>query len=123
VAQFSSFGCYERFMKTSCIIIFTILLVGCASTRHSASLTAEQAQAFALQLANDKASTLYYCQPFRDGQPAQFVAGHWIWVEQQGFGHDDIQATVELAANGSTNNVDLKLFDNQNTSLPQRIFP
>jgi uncharacterized protein YcfL len=96
-------------MKTSFIIIFTLLLVGCASTRQSASLTAEQAKTVAMRLANDKAFTLYHCQPFRDGQPARFVAGQWVWVDYQGFGYGDIQATVELAADGSTHSVDLKL--------------
>jgi hypothetical protein len=68
-----------------------------------------------MRLANDKASTLYQHQPFVAGQSAQFVAGHWLWVARQGFGRGDIQATVELAADGSTNNVDLQLFDSQNT--------
>jgi uncharacterized protein YcfL len=49
-------------MKTSFIIIFTLLLVGCASTRQSASLTAEQAKTVAMRLANDKAFTLYHCE-------------------------------------------------------------
>ena len=31
-------------MKTTCIVIFTFFLVGCANTRQSASLTAEQAK-------------------------------------------------------------------------------
>src|SRR6266481_5877421 len=101
------------FMKTPCIIIFALLLVGCANTNQSALLTAEQAKTVAMRLANDKASSLYHCQPFRDGQSAQFVAGHWLWVKQQGFGHSDFQATVELAADGSTNKVDLQLLDSQ----------
>jgi hypothetical protein len=101
-------------MKTSCSIIFAFLLAGCASTYQSASLDGNQAASVALRLANDKASRLYRHQPFADGQPAQFVAGHWLWVERQGFGRGDIQATVELAADGSTNNVDLQLFDSQN---------
>jgi hypothetical protein len=108
-------------MRASFIVGFALLLVGCnTSTRQGASLTAEQAKTVAMRLANDKASTLYHCQPFRDGQPAQFVAGHWLWVARQGFGHGDIEATVELAANGSTNNVDLQLFDSQNQRLPRR---
>jgi len=100
-------------MKKSSIIIFAFLLTGCAATHQSASLTAEDAKAVAIRLANDRASTLYHCQPFRDGQSAQFVAGRWVWVQQQGFGHGDIQATVEIAANGSTSHVDLQLFDSQ----------
>jgi len=80
------------------------------------TLTAERAKTVAMRLANDKAFTLYHCQPFRDGQPARFVAGQWVWIDLQGFGHGDIQATVQLAANGSTNSVDLKLLDSQNQS-------
>ena len=110
--MFGTLG-FERFMKTSCIIIFTLLLVGCASTRQSASLTAAQAKSVAMRLANDKASILYHCQPFRDGQPARFVAGHWVWMGRQGYGHDDFQATVEIAANGSTNSVDVQLLDSK----------
>jgi hypothetical protein len=101
-------------MKTSCIIIFAFFLVGCASTHQSATLTAEQAKTVAIQLANDRALTLYQCQPFQDGQSAQFVAGHWVWTERRGYGRGDIQAKVELAANGSTNSVDLQLLYNQN---------
>ncbi|MGO8838330.1 MAG: hypothetical protein ACLQAH_19305 [Limisphaerales bacterium] len=103
-------------MKTSLILVLTFILIGCESSRRSASLTAEQATTVAIRLANDKASTLYQHQPFVAGQPAQFVAGHWLWAERQGFGHGDIQATVELAADGSTNSVDLQLFDNQNNT-------
>jgi hypothetical protein len=101
-------------MKISSIIISACLLVGCTGSRQSASLTAEQARSLAIKLANDKALALYHCQPFRDGQPAQFVAGHWIWTGRQGFGHADVQATVELAEDGSAHNVDVKLFDSTN---------
>ena len=85
-----------------------------ATAEKSASLTAEQAKTVAMRLANDKAFTIYHCQPFRDGQPARFVAGQWVWVGLQGFGHGDLQATVQLAADGSTNSVDLRLLDSQN---------
>jgi hypothetical protein len=101
-------------MRISCVIILTFLLAGCTSPRPSASLTAEQARSLAIQLANDKAFTLYHCQPFRDGEPTHFVAGHWIWTDQQGFGLGDVQASVELAADGSTHNVDVQLFDSVN---------
>jgi len=111
-----------RFMKISCIIISAFLLVGCESSRQSASLTTEQATIIAMRLANDKASTLYQQRPFAAGQPAEFVAGHWLWVARQGFGRGDIQATVELAADGLTNSVDVKLFDSEN-QLPMTVIP
>ena len=107
-------------MKRPRIILFALLLVGCTSTHQTASLTADQAKAVAIRLANDKASTVYHCQPFRDGQPARLVAGHWVWTDLQGYGRGDIQATVELAADGSTHKVEVQLLDSQiyfNSSL------
>src|ERR1017187_2848081 len=98
-------------MKTSLVVVLAFILVGCESSRQSASLTSEQATTTAMRLANDKASTLYQHQPFIAGQPAKFMAGHWLWVARQGYGLGDMQATVELAAKGATNSVDLKLFD------------
>ena len=103
-----------HFMKTSLVVVLAFILVGCESSRQSASLTTEQATTIAMRLANDKASILYQRQPFVAGQPAQFVAGRWLWVARQGFGHGDIQVTVEIAADGSTNSVGLQLFDSQN---------
>ena len=93
---------------------FALLLVSCTSTRPSASLTAEQAMAAALRLANDRAFTLYHCRPFHDGQPAQFVAGHWLWVARQGFGHGDIQATFQFAADDASHKVEVQVLDGQN---------
>jgi hypothetical protein len=91
-------------MKTSRIILFAFLLVGCTSTHQTASLTADQAKAVAIRLANEKAAATYHSQPFHDGQPAIFVAGHWTWRQ---LGTGDIEATVELAADGLTNRVAL----------------
>jgi hypothetical protein len=76
------------------------------STRPGASLNAGQARALALRLANDKAATVYHCQSFHDGQPAAFVSGHWIWRE---LAPGDVEATVALASDGSTNNVALNI--------------
>jgi len=104
-------------MKISVIVVFSFLLAGCESSRQSASLTSEQAKAVAVQLANQKADTLYRCEPFQDGPPVRFTRGHWVWSDEHGYGHGDIQATVELAANGSTNNVDVEFFDDQNESV------
>ena len=104
-------------MKISCTLFFTFLLIGCASTDQSVPLTVDQATKVAVRLANDEATTYYNCHPFRDDQPAHFLAGHWLWVERQGVGHSDIQATVELAADGTTNHVDIELSDSQNLPL------
>jgi hypothetical protein len=98
-------------MKSLTITICALLLVGCASSRQSASLTPDQASTLAIRLANHRADTFYHCQPFHDGQPAHLVAGHWVWAGQQGFGRGDLQATVKLAADGSTNDVALLLLD------------
>ena len=101
-------------MKIAFFIYVTLFLAGCTSPRPSGSLTAEQAKVAAMRLANDQAFTLYHCRPFRDGQPALFVAGHWLWVKRQGFGHGDIQATVELAADHSIRKVEVEVLDSQN---------
>jgi|SRR5450432_405004 hypothetical protein len=101
-------------MKISLILVLAFGLIGCESPRQSASLTADQAKTLAMRLANDKAATLYHSQPFIISQPAQLVAGHWLWVARQGFGRGDIQAIVEVAMDGSTNHVDLQIFDSQN---------
>jgi hypothetical protein len=101
-------------MKTPCFIIFALLLVGCASTPPETSLTVEQATAICQRLANEKAFELYQCQPFLTNQPAQFVAGEWLWTKHQGFGLGDIYATVELATNGSARKVEVQLLDNRN---------
>ena len=101
-------------MRTLLLAILAVVFVGCESSRQSASLTTEQATAMAVQLANDKASTLYQSQPFVSGQPAQLVAGHWLWRARQGAGQGDIEAKVELARDGSTNHVDLQLIDGRN---------
>jgi len=91
-------------MKTSLIAVLGFMLIGCESSRQSASLTADQAKAVAICLANEKSAATYHSQPFHDGQPPSFVAGHWTWRQ---LGTGDIEATVELAADGSTNSVTL----------------
>ena len=111
------FGTWEHVMRKPCIIGLTSLLVGCStSTQERTSLNAEQARAAAVRLANNKASMLYHCQPFTDRQPAHFSQGRWIWSDWHGFGQGDIEATVELATNGATNNVALQLLDNRTPS-------
>ncbi len=99
-------------MRTPVIIIFALILAGCASSPKSPPLTAAQAQALAVRLANDKADALFHHRPFQASRPAQFAAGHWVWTERCGVGLADYQASVELATDGSTNSVDVQLLDN-----------
>ncbi|HEX4264285.1 MAG TPA: hypothetical protein VH597_08090 [Verrucomicrobiae bacterium] len=98
-------------MKTSLIAVFALLLVGCESSKTNTSITSAQAAALSAQLANDKADAAYHRRPFQNNQPAQFKDGRWVWTDGHGAGALDIQATVELAANGSTNSVDVKVMD------------
>ena len=100
-------------MKISSLITLAFLLAGCESSRQSASLSAEQAATQAIRLANDKAFTLYHGRPFQPGQPAQFVAGHWIWSDRRGFGQGDIEASVELAVDGGPQKVEVTWFSNE----------
>jgi uncharacterized protein YcfL len=105
-------------MKISWAIVLALLLVGCSSTQQSSPLTSTaltslQATTLAMKLANEKASAAYNCQPFKKQEPVLFLQGHWVWIGREGIGHGDIQATVDLAADGSTNNVVLQLLSNQ----------
>lgn len=104
-------------MRTSCLIIWVLLLAGCMSSPPKPGLTVEQATTLAVRLANDKAAALYHVQPFHDGQPARYAEGRWAWSDRCGAGHQDVQAIVELAADGSTNCVDLKVFDSMNLMM------
>jgi len=93
-------------MRTAFIILFALLLVGCASSPKSAQLTPEQATSLAIRLAGEKAREQGFYGSFQNGQSANFVAGHWVWhshVEATSTSRYD--ATVELAADGSTNQV------------------
>ena len=112
----------DESMKMPWFILFALLLVGCASTPPKTSLTVEQATAIAQRMANEKAFELYQCRPFLGNQPAQFVAGEWIWTKHQGFGLGDIYATVELAADGSSRKVDVQLLDSRLLDNRNRMF-
>jgi len=96
-------------MKKAAIVIFGFVLVGCASSQPGTSLTAEQATALAVRLANDEASTVYHRTLFHEVQPASFEEGHWVWRQ---LAQGDFEATVELAPDGSTNNVVVNLLSN-----------
>lgn len=108
-------------MRMSAFIIFALLLAGCKSSQpeSASSLTSAQATALAMRLANDKADALYHHRPFQDGRPAQFVTGKWVWTDGCGVALLDYEASVKLAADGSTNSVDVQLLDN----MLRPIFP
>jgi hypothetical protein len=115
-------------MKKVCLATFAVL-VCCVHAQQAPQLTAQQAKTIALQLSNDKAFALFNRRPFRDGQPVTFVAGHWVWRGLAGVGCYDLEAAVDLAANGSTNQVHLIPWYNMGTLslLPNgrngKIFP
>jgi len=99
-------------MKTLSIAISVLLLAGCESSRtNNTRITAEQAASQCVQLANDKADTTFHRRPFENKLPAQFEDGRWVWNGSQGVGTLDYQAKVQLAADGSTNSVDVQLTD------------
>ena len=93
--------------------VLTFLCAGCQVSRQGPSITAEQAMTTAVQLANDKCDALYQKHPFQAAHLPQFTGGRWIWTDVQGVGLVDMEAKVELASDGSTNRVDIKLLDNR----------
>ena len=80
---------------------------------RASTLTAAQAQALARRLANEKAQELYHCQPFKDGPPAQWVQGYWVWHDGRAQGTLDIEATVKFAADGTSPDVNVTLLDSR----------
>jgi len=82
-------------------------------TVTSSTLTGARALALAEQLANEKAQTLYNCQPFRNGPPAKLVQGYWVWHDQRGQGEVDVEATVKFAADGTNPDVNVILLDSR----------
>jgi hypothetical protein len=96
-------------MKVSLIFIFAVLLVGCQGIGQSENLNPAQAETMAVWYANDKALALYGYMPFREDKPVSFTQGRWVWSDGRSFTngpmHGHFQATVELAADGSTNSV------------------
>lgn len=98
-------------MKTLLVAISALLLTACESSRTHSNLTAEQAAALCVQLANDKAEAAYHRRPFENKLPANFQDGRWLWSGIEGIGLLDYHAKVELAADGSTNRVEIRLTD------------
>ena len=91
----------------------TNILSRLAMPAGASALTAVQAQALAIRLANERAQALYNCQPFRDGPPAQLVQGDWVWHDSRAQGLGDIEVTVKFAANGTHPEVNVRLLDSR----------
>jgi hypothetical protein len=98
-------------MKANLMAVSLVLLAGCQSSLTNRPITAGDAQSTCVQLANEKADSMYHRRPFQSRRPARFEQGRWIWTDTQGAGSLDFAATVLLAANGSTNSVDVKMLD------------
>jgi hypothetical protein len=75
-------------------------------------VTAEQAGALAMRLADKKARTLYgSTQLIREGDPAKLVAVHWIWTYHKlDPANHEINAKVELLLNGPPQSIDVSVF-------------
>ena len=100
-------------MKTKYLIPLVAFMVGCRSTAtRTATLTSDKAGSLAQQLANEKAQTLYQCQPFQKAQPAQLIEGHWVWRQIQGQGRGDLEAKVEFKSDGTDPKVTLTRLEN-----------
>jgi beta-lactamase regulating signal transducer with metallopeptidase domain len=86
-----------------------------AATKQAGAglLTAAQAEALAVRLANEKAQALYHCQPFRSGTSAQWVQGGWVWRDLRAQGTVDIEATVKFAADGTNPDVHVNMLDSR----------
>ena len=106
VAEIVSFGFFQAFMKIPTIIVLGFLLAGCASSQPKATLSVGQATVLAVQLANTKAEELWQVHPFHGWRRARFESGRWMWDELTG----NVQARVEIAADGSTNEVSVVAF-------------
>ena len=76
-------------------------------------MTSAQAEAKAVELANEKAQALYNCQPFQKGRPAELVDGHWVWNEGRPYGAADLEATVKFAADGTDPEGTVNLLDSR----------
>jgi biopolymer transport protein ExbD len=79
----------------------------------TSALTGAQAEAKAVELANEKAQALYNCQPFQKGRPAELVDGYWVWTAGRPYGAADLEATVKFAADGTNPEVTVNLLDSR----------
>jgi hypothetical protein len=80
------------------------------SDAHQAMpMEAPEAAQMARNLANQQALALYRCEPFINGPSVVWTNEHWLWHARQGLGDGDMEAVVSLAADGSTQSVQVLL--------------
>jgi len=92
-----------------------LLVTGCerSDTRQPAPATGGAAASLARRLANEQAQAVYHCQPFVVEQATVWTNRHWVWHDRRGFGQGDIEATVTLAPDLSTQNVQVSFLDSR----------
>ena len=110
-------GVIDAFMKTSRVfILLTFVFVGCL-VLQGAQLTANQAKALAVQLADEKFATIWHVEKtsiFKTNTPSygmgatlvttnHFVDDHWVIDLYTSQPDHQFEAHIELAADGSTN--------------------
>ena len=102
-------------MKTLFLIPLIVMLLGCRTdgSRANGPMDVENATRLAQRLANQKAQTLYHCQPFKAAPLARLVHGHWEWCAWKAQGQLDLQASVSFARDGSAPSVEILLLDNR----------
>ncbi len=95
-------------MKLLCLVS-VLMITGCVEkpTQQAVTLDAGQATLLARQLANERAQTLYQCQPFRNGSGARLEGGRWMWQERRGYRFGDMEARVSFALDGSARRVEV----------------
>jgi hypothetical protein len=80
-----------------------------SDAQHVLPMEAPEAAQMARTLANQQALALYRCEPFVNGPSAVWTNEHWLWRARQGLGDGDMEAVVSLAADGSTQSVQVLL--------------
>ncbi len=78
-------------------------------TPQTLPMEAPEAAELARTLANRQALALYRCEPFINGPSVVWTNEHWFWRARQGLGDGDMEAVVSLAADGSTQSVQVLL--------------
>jgi hypothetical protein len=89
-----------------------------AGVQPALPMEATEAAQLARSLANRQAMALYHCEPFVNGPAAVWTNEHWLWRARQGLGQGDMEATVSLAPDGSTQSVQVLLLHSSQLPSP-----